>query len=193
MKFILAIFILTISSSSIAQDIKREFEKSIKPHQAPDRVRVFMDFFFPNEDKLKYFHESDGENEFYEVKLKWNNRPISVEFYKNAKLMDIEELVEIESLPENPQQKIKAYFEQNFERYHLHRTQVQYSGSAAIKVIESLKANDFSDIILRYEIEAEVAGNEDSTFGNHEFLFDAEGNFIKMRPILKRSSDNVTY
>lgn len=188
-----ALLMLGISSLLQAQDVKQEFEKSIKAAQAPDRVRVFMDFFFPEVRKPDYYHESDGYDEYYEVKFRWREMPLSVEFYPNGQLMDIEQLVAFEELPDTLRQRIQDYFNAKHKRHHFSRIQVQFSGPTAINVIEGIRLKDYSRLTLRYEIEAEVAGGTDTPFGAYEYLFSETGRFIDRRPILKRSSDNVTY
>lgn len=188
-----ALLVLGFSSTLQAQDVKQEFEKSIKPTEAPDRVRVFMDFFFPEVKKPRYYHESDGEAHFYEVKFKWREMPLSVEFFPNGQLMDIENLIDFDELADSVRQEIEAYFQSEYQRYHFNRVQIQYSGPAAINVIEGIMLDDFSRLTLRYEIEAEVSNPTDHAFGTYEFLFNHNGKLLQKRPILKRSSDNVTY
>lgn len=58
--------------------------------------------------------------------------------------------------------------------------------------VEEFLEMDLEDLIIKYEIEAEVV-DEENERGFFEYLFDAEGEIEQIKKIVKRPDDNVLY
>lgn len=182
-----------LSGALQAQAKKREFEKSAKASELPDSLIILVNEVFPAAKNKRYYLESDGAQESYEIKLRDGGRKFSIEFYADGQLMDVEELVSFEELPEDLNEKIEDYFEEQFEKFVLTKVQKQFSGPNTKQVLEAIKLGETDHLNMRYEIEAKVEGEDEQHFGAYEFLFSAEGVLISTAQIVKRSSDNVTY
>lgn len=190
---IIVLLALSICSGiALGQDVKREFEKSVDPEEVPEPAVQLIAQHFSEARNLKYYQEWDGTHTTFEAKLLWNQKSLSLEFFATGALMDIEELLPFEKLPDQPRQAIQHYLKTHYDRHHFDRIQRQYSGSTEV-VINCLKGGACSKVSQRFEIEAEVAGGPKKQYGPFEFLFDSKGTFLSARPIKKRSSDNVTY
>ena len=117
--------------------------------------------------------------------------------------MDIEILKELNELPKDIQEKILQYFQSNYKKHQLVRIQIQYNreeeyeeGELEIdddeEYLEEFLEMDIEDLIIKYEIEAEVV-DEKNERGFFEFLFDDEGKIEQIKKIIKRTDDNVLY
>jgi len=191
--FTLLIGTTFFSGALQAQAEKREFEKSVKADKLPDSLIILVNEVFPTAKNIRYYLESDGARQSYEIKLRDEGRKLSIEFYADGQLMDVEELVSFKDLPEDLNEKIEDYFDEQFEKFILTRVQKQFRGPNTKQVLEAIKRSQTDHLKIRYEIEAVVAGEDEQLLGSYEFLFSAEGTLISTAQILKRSSDNVTY
>lgn len=191
--FTVFITCLLATSALLAQEVKREFEKSITRDEVPAKALEIAAPMIEDADNLRYFYEQNTGGEFYEIKLLRENRYFSIEFYQDGRLMDIEELVPLGDIREEARELIQSYFEENFRRYRLTRIQIQYSDDLPDRVVRGVMNKNTDDLRIRYEIEAIVKGGEEDLFGPYEFLFDEKGELLNSREIEERATDNVRY
>jgi len=206
LKYLLICFALNaLGSTSFAQEIgeKYEREEKIKQEEFP---RPALELIIPilNQGKrTRFFKEYDKETYFFEVKTIYKDEKISIKFFKDGSLLDIEILNDLAELPEDIQEKITEYFQSNYKKYKLNRIQIQFNreeeyedGELEIdddeEYVEEFLEMDIEDLIVKYEIEAEVVDG-DNKRGFFEFLFDAEGKIEQIKEIIKRTDDNVLY
>lgn len=193
-KIILIVILSTFVLPITAQDKKVEIEKTIEQSEMPEEAVELLKPLLEDVRKVKLYYETDGKMESYEAKFIWKSKPLSIEFYKDGKLMDIEHLIKFKEIDKKPLRNIKDYFNDNFTRHKILRIQRQYSteqDEGEKDIIEDLMTADREDIIIRYEIVAEVQNNE--VLGAYEFLFDHKGDLIEKREAERRSSDNFLY
>ncbi|NBC02156.1 MAG: hypothetical protein GVY20_00475 [Bacteroidetes bacterium] len=187
--------ILFLSQVSFAQDLKEEVENSIDKDEMPASALDALEDFL--EDQIvtdaNYYRETDGETTTFEAKLYWQDYQYSIEFTDEGLLLDIEQLIEFNEIPEGIQGRITQIMEEQFSRFRMTRVQRQYISDEEDEdgedVIEDFLENDMDDLIVRYEIEVE--GQNRSEMGSFEMLFDPEGELIQRRRIVRRSIDNI--
>jgi len=142
--------------------------------------------------RIKFYKETDSTKVSYEAKLKKDKLWYSIEFDKNGNLEDIEILIKTKDVPNDTYSKIEDYLNNNFIKYRIRRLQQQYYSNKA--PLEETFNNAFQNLILpsnNYELV--VVGRKDKGYMNYEILFDADGNFKKIRTSLPPNYDHVLY
>jgi hypothetical protein len=131
----------------------------------------------------------------YESKLKWKGHQYSIEFKEDGSLMDAEKLVRFGSLPGEVRDAVNDRLKKEFGKYRVRRTQVQYSGATSgvsdAEVLQSLGRPEAGSVTVRYELEVDAVAPP--KMGAYELLFDADGNVLERREIVRRSLDNILY
>ncbi|MDF9798288.1 hypothetical protein OKW21_003551 [Catalinimonas alkaloidigena] len=187
--------LLLFVSQAHAQKVKQEYEKSIKEEEVPAEILDLIRPMLEESRRIRYYEEYDGEKTGYEIEMLWRDRQLSVEFYADGRLMDIEELIDFEAMEEEAREEIAEYFEEDFEKHKIQRLQRQYtpeeSDDEDEELIEDFMEEDREDLTIRYEIVARV--KSDKMYGPYEFLFDDEGELLNVQKIERRSLDNVLY
>jgi hypothetical protein len=143
--------------------------------------------------KLKFYKETDNDHKSFEAKFKYNKQRYSIEFATSGMVEDIEVKVKFKSLQKTAKATVKMYFEKEFEKTKILKTQKQYvfenlkaSGASIKKVL-----NNKSDIAPNYEIIAEV--NTKSERSIREFTFGNSGKLIKIRVLNPASYEHILY
>lgn len=194
-KCLIVSFCLVCPFLGWTQNIKVEIEREINRDAVPEEIIEKAEDILKDSGKITYYQEENEEKITYELKTEWRGRKLSIEFYSNGQLMDIEELIDLNDIDENPRKEIERYFDKNLDKHKITRVQRQYNGEEDEdddeEVIEDFIENDLDDLIIKYEIVAYV--KSDDKFGPYEFLFDKEGRILDIQKISHRSSDNVLY
>ncbi|WMN11913.1 hypothetical protein QYS49_31755 [Marivirga salinae] len=202
---ILLLVLFAHVSASYAQEIgeKYEREEKIKQEEFPKPALKLIKPILKKGKRTRYFKDHEAETYFFEVKTIYKDEKISIKFYKDGSLLDIEILKEFNELPEEIQEQIQQYFQTNYKKHNLNRIQIQYNrekeyedGELEIdedkEYVEEFLELDLEDLVIKYEIEAEVV-SEDNERGFFEFLFGAEGKMEQIKKIIIRADDNVLY
>ena len=198
MKYAIYILLFSIipicNTVAYGQDVKREVEDSIDRSDMPANALLTLDEFWPENDNIRYYFETDGDSESYEAKLEWQGKQYSIEFTENGNIIDVEQLLEITEISESAAEAINNYLDQHFNRYRITRLQRQYLAddddeSNDIDFIDDILEEDEEDYEIRYELEVE--GKSGSEIGAFELLFNKDGDMIQQRRIIRRSIDNI--
>ncbi len=198
-------FLLTFNFSVLAQNEgeKIEREVSIKKEEFPEKALKLASPILKKAKKTKYYKEISEAGDYFEFKSHYKGEKISVKFNDKGELIDIEIIRVLSDFPDNIQKAITQYFKENYEKYRLTRIQIQYNreqeyedGELEIddddEYIEEFLEMDLEDLIIKYEIEAEVKTKDNDT-GFFEFLFNDKGELEMKRIIISRADDNVLY
>lgn len=182
-----------MSKICFAQQVKIEIEETISREQIPNNALIITDPILADAKSINYYIEKGGDSTSYEIKCRFRNKLLSIEFYENGRLMDIEVLTDLDNISKKAEENIEDYFEDNLEKYKTVRVQRQYSSNSldGAEVINAFLNNNNDKLTIRYEIIAYVKSEE--KFGPYEYLFDHEGSFINYQKVSHRSSDNVLY
>jgi hypothetical protein len=204
-KSLICFTLFAFTGISYAQEIgeKYEREEKIKQEEFPKPALELIEPILKKGKRTRFFKDYEKETYFFEVKTIYKDEKISIKFLKDGSLLDIEILKELNELPEDIQDKITQYFQTNYKKYKLSRIQIQYNreqeyedGELEIdddeEYVEEFLEMDLEDLIIKYEIEAEVV-DEENERGFFEYLFDARGKIEQIKKIVKRADDNVLY
>jgi hypothetical protein len=192
---LLVFFFILSGFCSIAQDKKQESEQAIKKRKLPAEILRSAEPFLQDASRLRYYYETDGDNESYEIKGRIEKKDYSVEYRKDGTLIDIEKLIDFEEIQEQVRNSISGYLQEKYDKYVFTRVQQQYfpqeNEDDADEVLEDFKEKDLEDFEIRYELEVDTrAGNE---LGSFELLFDSNGKLLEKREIVRRAEDNIYY
>jgi hypothetical protein len=189
---LLSALIISSTNLSVAQNTKNEVEKSITKEELPPSVVLKLNGFWNEEKKADFYRQSDGEKISYEVKFDWENHLYSVEFDSSGTLIDIEQLLEFDELPQTLRNTITEEIDKQYSKFRITRVQRQFSAlqkSEGNNVIEEFLERNFDGLFIRYEIE--IDGQNKEELGSFELLFGVNGNLIQKRKIVRRSLDNI--
>jgi len=190
---IVALTIL-LAHTGLAQKVKKEYERGIKEEEMPSVVIQMLKPMLEEANKIDYYEESNDENTTYEVKMNWQDHQLSIEFYDDGQLMDIEQLIKFREVSEEAKEEIREYL-QGYKRSKITRLQRQFTAEDEDdddeEVFEEFMEGDWEDLTIRYEMEVYLKGQD--KFGPYELLFDDEGELLDTRKIERRSADNVLY
>lgn len=171
---------------------KYEREHRILKSQFPALAIATIDENVVNFKRIKFYKETDSTKISYEAKLKKDKLWYSIEFNEEGMLEDIEVLIEPTDVPNDTYAKITNYLNNNFTKYKIKRLQQQYPSNK--EQVKDIFKNAFQNLILssnNYEIM--VVGKKDEGYLDYEILFDANGNFKKIRTSLPPNYDHVLY
>ncbi|WP_405400631.1 hypothetical protein [Maribacter sp. Asnod2-G09] len=171
---------------------KYEREYRILKSQFPALAIANIDENVADFKRIKFYKETDSTKISYEAKLKKAKLWYSIEFNEEGTLEDIEILIKPTDVPNDTYAKIVAYLNDNFTKYRIKRLQQQYPSNN--DNVDEIFKNAFQNLILptnNYEIV--IVGKKDKGYLDYEILFDADGNFKKIRTSLPPNYDHVLY
>lgn len=192
MKFkVTFVFAFLVGILATAQS-KYEREHRIKKSQFPQVALDFIAEKLENTRRIRFYKEIDSTKTSYEAKFKKDRLHYSVEFDENGVLEDIEILIKTLDIPDASFEKMLKYLDDNFHKYRIRKIQQQYPVGQNDSTT-TLK-NAFQNLMLPYiKYELILAGKKNKSFEQYEVLFDAEGNFEKLRKSLPPNYDHVLY
>ena len=161
-------------SLSVAYTQKIEVEKRIDRKDFPTEALSYITQEYPAAKKMKFYRQRSTDSLTYEAKLKQDGYRFSVEFSPEGQLLDVEKKVKFSSLPEHVQDRIISFWEQSLDKFKIDKCQEQSS-----------------DLGIRYEIEVKAKVNKEVAF--YEYLFEANGTFIKKVKIILHPNDMTLY
>lgn len=190
MKIIFSILVALVMIPVHAQ-VKNETEKRIKKNEVPDAVMEWFEDTYENSKRVKWFYQTDGDKEVYEAKLLHQNRKHSVEIFPNGEGLNIEILIDFNSIESYAKKNIEKYLTSNYSKFKIKKTQKQYTGSSD-DLEDFIDENELDDDLeINYEIE--FYGRNDVENELWEGLFNANGELIERRKIKLKATDNLDY
>lgn len=190
MKISLSIVVSFLMLSLQAQ-VKNETEKRIKKKEVPSEVMNWFKDAYENTKRVKWFYQTDGDKKVYEAKLLHQGKKHSVEILPNGEAVNIEILIDFDSIDPEVKELIENYLTSNYSKFKIKKTQRQYIGSSddLEDFIDEDELDD--DLVINYEIE--FYGKNDKENELWEGLFSAEGKLIERRKIKLKATDNLDY
>lgn len=150
-------------------------EERIPESQFPEKALQQIQREFPDQRRVKFYRElSVSDSLTFEAKLLSGGHWYSVEFFPDGTLLDIEKKIKFKTLPDITKKAISAYWQQEFNKYKVVKCQEQRSKKG-----------------IRYEIE--VRGKNENGTAFHQYLFEANGTFVRQEKIELRPSDMMLY
>ena len=190
-----ALLLLLAVPASAQQDIKQERETSIRREAIPPEALTLLAPLLETARRIRYFYQTDGREQTYEVKFIWQKNAFSVAFDSTGRLLDVEILKKFRQLPPAVQQAIGAHLDQHYDRRRITRSQVQYAhpegANRGAEVLQQAMEQGEGNALLRYELE--VDGRRAGELLSHELLFDHAGILIQQRTLIRRPIDILIY
>jgi len=189
---ITSLFILIMTPSLFSQK-KQEREFRILASQFPVEAHKLIESELEDVKRLRFYKEIDGEKESYEAKFKKDRLWYSIEFNKIGVLEDVEITIKAIDVPEDTFDKITSYLNKSFTKYRIKKIQQQYVSKSPTTTKTTIK-NAFQNLLLptiNYEIM--VGGKQESGYLTYEILYNATGDFQKLRQSLPPNYDHVLY
>jgi hypothetical protein len=174
MRIILLCIFISLSFWSNISAQKIEQEKRIDRSEFPSQAMDYLQDHFKGMRKMKLYQETSTDSITYEAKFKLDKSRYSLEFFPNGQLLDIEKLIDFETIPTQTKQKITQLWNEHFKKHKVTRCQEQTS-----------------DRGIRYEIE--LKGKNKQGRALYEYLFEANGDFVQKREIILRTTDMTLY
>lgn len=185
------IFFLLSASHAFSQN-KYEREHRIKKSQFPQVALDFISSDLEHAKRIRYYKETDSAKVSYEAKFKKDRLKYSIEFDESGVLEDVEIEIKQVDIPNDVYAKLNAYLQKRFLKYRILKMQQQYP--LLENDTETTLKNAFQNLMLpsiKYELM--VAGKSDKNYEQFEILFDANGNFEKIRKSLPPNYDHILY
>lgn len=186
----LLFFAIGISSSA---QVKYEKEFRIEKSQFPEISISTVAPYIKDVKRLRFYKEIDSSLQTYEIKFRKDRLHYSIEFSDEGELQDIKITIKPVDIPDQSWITITENLNENFEKFKVRKIQQQYPRAAFASDAITFR-NTFQNLLLpeiRYEIEVHdrtARGNVD-----YQFLYNAEGGFIRMRKSLPPNYDHVLY
>lgn len=172
---------------------KQEREFRILQKQFPENALAFLENKIDGAKRVRYYKEMDSSRTSYETKFKKDRLHYSIEFDEQGLLEDIEITIKKVDIPDESWLNILAYLNQKFQDLKIRKIQQQYPVQENESVETTLK-NAFQNLLLpTLNYELIVSAKEQKNYQQYEILFDAEGNFKKLRKSLPANYDHVLY
>ncbi|WP_243473718.1 hypothetical protein [Winogradskyella sp. MH6] len=187
------LLVLIFICQFVFSQIKNEKEERITESEFPEAAIAVVNNLPDDCKRLKFYKETDGEKQSFEVKFKYNRKRYSLEFSEDGVIEDLEVLTKFKTINEEKKSKIEDYFKSRFNKYKLIKVQKQFVYH------EKLDALSFANDILNntsteapnFEIIAEVKTNKKRDI--REFTFDESGTFVNFRILNPTSYEHVLY
>ncbi|APY08146.1 hypothetical protein BWZ20_07460 [Winogradskyella sp. J14-2] len=172
---------------------KNEKEERITKSEFPE-VAIEVIKNLPDDCKrLKFYKETDGEKQSFEVKFKYKKKRYSLEFTNDGVIEDLEVLTKFKTINESKKSKIKNYFKSNFSKYKVIKVQKQFIYKKELDPVAFIKniLKNTATEAPNFEIIAEV--KTDKKRDIREFTFNTSGEFVNFRIINPTSYEHVLY
>ncbi|MEM9143169.1 MAG: hypothetical protein AAGA86_09285 [Bacteroidota bacterium] len=172
---------------------KYEREHRILKKQFPQKASSFVLDKVKDVKRVRYYKEIDSAKVSYEIKLKKDKLHYSIEFDQNGVLEDIEITIKQVDIPEDSWANITRYLYNTFQKWKVQKIQQQYPVSED-ESHETTIQNAFQNLLLpSLNYELVVSTQKEGKHQPYEVLFDAHGNFKKLRKSLPPNYDHVLY
>ena len=188
-RLLCTLFVFAIVGSVLGQT-KYEKEVRINTDSVPTNALEFVDAL--NFDKkVRWYQEFGLETTTIEAKTKFNGKRYSIEFSKDGELEDVEVGIKWSHAPGEVRAKIDDYLTSKYERYTVDKLQVQYTGDheSIADFVRGQKGSE--DLTVNYEMVFHT--RVDKHYKKFEYLFSAEGEYLKSSEIIQQNSDNIEY
>lgn len=191
-RIILIVGFLLLSCNSWSQT-KNEQEERVKLEALPETVIDLVNTLPKECKRLRFYKETDGETQSFEVKFKYKKQHYSIECSTIGRVEDIEVIVEPKQIKTTAKSEIDAYFKENFQKSKLIKVQLQYvyTSTEVISVFVNNVLSKTNDLNVNYEIVAEV--KSDSKREVCEFLFNENGSFVGYKTLNSNSYEHVLH
>ncbi|RZN75349.1 MULTISPECIES: hypothetical protein [unclassified Winogradskyella] len=192
-KLLILSLVFSFYSCLVISQTKNEKEERIKLSELPNSVREIVGTLPKKIKRLKFYKETDGRKNSFEIKLKYQKNSFSIEFSEYGELEDIEVLSKLKAIDIDARIKIKRYFENSFSKHKFIKIQKQYlptSDTEASVFVEGILSKKIISP-SNFEIITEITTPDKREL--REFTFNHIGIFQSFRVVNPSTYDYVLY
>lgn len=192
-KYIIILFLIFSGNLVLKAQIKDEREERIKINELPRLAKQTLTYLPPALKRLKFYKETDGKRQSFEIKFKYKKEYYSIEFDTLGTIEDIEVICKIKQLESKVKNQILTYFDSTYEKTKIIKAQQQFvfSDSFTTKDFISKVLNKSLKTNINYEIIVEVT--KASKRSIREFTFNRDGLFIDYRIVTQPNYSHVLF
>ena len=184
------IFCLTGFSYPLLGQQKFEKEFRITEKEAPAKAISFIKEA-PFDRRIKWYREESNNGQSIEAKTRYRKILFSVEFDTLGNVEDVELKIPFHNITESTIKVIEAHFENDFDKWKVVKTQVQWIG-ADKDLISQIKGLDPKSSFAK-NFEIVVEGKSNGEFKLYEFLFSNSGEIIRKDEIIPQRTDHLDF
>lgn len=191
-QLILTVTLICLTMLSGHAQNKYEREYRIKKSQFPEKALNYISDRLKEARRIRFYREVDSAKTRYEAKFKKDRLKYGVAFDNNGNLENVEIQIKSVDIPNDSFSKITEYLSSSFKKYRIRKINQQYPFDE--NDTEKTLKNAFQNLLLpglNYELI--VSGKKNKNFSQFEILFDAQGDFVKIRKSLPPNYDHVLY
>ncbi|MCB0398812.1 MAG: hypothetical protein KDD26_04165 [Winogradskyella sp.] len=192
MKIKLLLVLMCISQFVFSQT-KNEKEERISESEFPEAAIEVIKSLPDDCKRLKFYKETDGKKQSFELKFKYRRTSYSLEFSDDGIIEDLEITTKFKDLNKTINTKLKDYFTSTFTKHKIIKVQEQYvyrSELNAVNFINNILNNSSSEA-PNFEIIAEIKSDKNRDI--REFTFNSLGEFVNFRTLNPTSYEHVLY
>lgn len=143
--------------------------------------------------RLKFYKETDGDKQSFELKFKHKRKRYSLEFSNKGTIEDIEVLTKFKIINDDIKIKINDYFISSFAKHKVIKAQLQYVYPSELDAITFINdiLNNTSSEAPNFEIIAEIKSDKKRDI--REFTFNESGEFVNFRILNPDAYEHVLY
>ncbi|NND95151.1 MAG: hypothetical protein HKN45_09810 [Flavobacteriales bacterium] len=179
--------VFTLLSLLVFSQEKFEVEKRISEDQVPQRAISFVNELDLNS-KVKWYSERSDKGQSFEAKTKKAPK-FSIEFSESGQIQDVERRIKKSELTREKIKSLDSLLSLNFKRYKIKELQIQWKAEE-FELIERINLGKSSGDLVE-SIELELKGVNENSKGYFELLIDKDWRIITLRPIIRRSLENI--
>lgn len=131
-------------------------EKKIKKADVPPKIISAIYKDYPGARRVSYYMDTQNDTLIYEVELTYNKEKLTLIFFSDGSLYELEKKVKFKSLPTETQKNIFFYLNKNYSRYKISEVQ-------------------FVNPHLKIEYELNVKAKDETGFKFYDMYFNENG------------------
>jgi hypothetical protein len=172
---------------------KYEREHRIRKSQFPEKAHRFIVEKLEGARRVRFYKETDSSKTNFEAKFKKDRLHYGIQFNEQGHLEEIVIVIRELDIPNEALANMKADLGHRFHKYRIRKILQQYPLQEKTNEDKTLR-DAFQNLLLPYiRYELIVAGKEGRSPNDYEVLYDAAGNFIRIRASLPANYDHVLY
>ena len=184
MKFLVVLSVCLLGSGLLAQAPKQEQEQRVDAREMPAKALLYLQNLAGKKKRIRYYREQDGARRSFEAKFKLEGSKYSVEFDENGALEDIEIERKAREMG-RVRNTIEAYLEKTYARHKIEKIQAQYKPQKEFNSLNPGNPDAWELIVATKD-----AANK---FERYEITFDAAGNYLNSRNVVRRSYEFLLF
>ena len=190
MKKNLAFLLFFLLAAHVFAQYKYEKEFRISEAEVPEPAVSFVDSLAFGT-KVRWYREVGYDTTSFEAKTRYDRQRYSIEFSADGTFEDIEIGIRPERIPSAVFGVMSAYLQAEHGKYTIDKAQVQYSGEPGTVLAYFRNRETGDGVGVNYEVV--ISTKKEGTYVMLEYLFSADGKFVRRSQVTLKQSENIMY